>query len=311
MDNAVLLLRGTGGNARSLLNPVFSDVLLVPGQPARYRRNTSSSCPTRSATGRVRSPPTGCTCTSLLTTTTTWCAPDRLMLDEMKIDHLRLILGTSMGCIRRGSCGVRPTQGRMDALAPFACLPVRDRETQSHDAVHGHPRTSSSTLHGKAASTRPSRRMACAAANQLLLVMGSSAAGDAEARRPHAKQAEEFADRYLARDHGEHRCERHDLLHERQPQLQPRRAKLGDDQGAGAVDQFRRRLHQPAGAGHCRERSEKRFRAASSFCCPSATRRAGTEPTLRLRCGRITWQVPAPDGSQNSAHKNTVPDWPW
>ncbi len=33
VDNAVLLLHGTGGNAHSLLNPVFSDVLFGPGQP--------------------------------------------------------------------------------------------------------------------------------------------------------------------------------------------------------------------------------------------------------------------------------------
>jgi homoserine acetyltransferase len=32
VDNAVLLLHGTGGNAHSLLNPVFSNVLFGPGQ---------------------------------------------------------------------------------------------------------------------------------------------------------------------------------------------------------------------------------------------------------------------------------------
>lgn len=32
-DNVVLLLHGTGGDAHSLLNPVFSDVLFGPGQP--------------------------------------------------------------------------------------------------------------------------------------------------------------------------------------------------------------------------------------------------------------------------------------
>src|SRR6478735_11326084 len=31
VDNAVLLLHGTGGSAHSLLNPIFSDVLFVPG----------------------------------------------------------------------------------------------------------------------------------------------------------------------------------------------------------------------------------------------------------------------------------------
>ena len=48
----------------------------------------------------------------------------RMMLDEMKIDHLRLILGTSMGCMQSFVWG-ETYPDFMDALAPFACLPVQ------------------------------------------------------------------------------------------------------------------------------------------------------------------------------------------
>ncbi len=48
----------------------------------------------------------------------------RMMLDEMKIDHLRLILGTSMGCMQTFVWG-ETYPGFSDALAPFACLPVQ------------------------------------------------------------------------------------------------------------------------------------------------------------------------------------------
>ena len=48
----------------------------------------------------------------------------RMMLDEMKIDHLRLILGTSMGCMQTFVWG-ETYPGFADALAPFACLPVQ------------------------------------------------------------------------------------------------------------------------------------------------------------------------------------------
>ncbi len=47
-----------------------------------------------------------------------------MMLDEMKMDHLRLILGTSMGCMQ-GFVWGETYPDFMDALAPFACLPVQ------------------------------------------------------------------------------------------------------------------------------------------------------------------------------------------
>lgn len=72
-DNAILLLHGTGGDAHSLMNPVFADVLFGPG--SRWiSASTSSSCPMTLDMAPRRSPLTGCTHTFRSMTTTTWCA---------------------------------------------------------------------------------------------------------------------------------------------------------------------------------------------------------------------------------------------
>jgi homoserine O-acetyltransferase len=46
-----------------------------------------------------------------------------MLTDGLHVDHLRLILGTSMGCMQSFVWG-ETYPDFMDALAPFACLPV-------------------------------------------------------------------------------------------------------------------------------------------------------------------------------------------
>ena len=122
-DNAVLLLHGTGGDAHTLLNPIFSDVLFGPGQPLDITKyflilpddighGTSSKpsdglhahFPQYDYDDMVRSQHT-------------------MLLEGLKVDHLRLILGTSMGCMQTFVWG-ETYPGFADALAPFACLPT-------------------------------------------------------------------------------------------------------------------------------------------------------------------------------------------
>jgi homoserine O-acetyltransferase len=131
VDNAVLLLHGTGGNAHSLFNPVFSNVLFGPGQPLDITHyylifpddigHGDSSRPSEGLHQRfphydyddmVRS-------------------QHQMLLEGLHVDHLRLILGTSMGCMQSFVWG-ETYPGFADALMPLACQAValagRNRE---------------------------------------------------------------------------------------------------------------------------------------------------------------------------------------
>jgi homoserine O-acetyltransferase len=196
VDNAVLLLHGTGGNARSLFSPVFSTVLFGPGQPldiAKYYLifpddigHGDSSKPSDGLHMKfphydyddmVRS-------------------QHQMLLDGLHIDHLRLILGTSMGCMQSFVWG-ETYQGFADALMPMACLPVQlagRNRMMRYMAIENIERDPA-WLKGDYAS-EPIEGLR--AANEMLLIMGSAPLV-MQKGQPTRDAAEKYVDNYLQR----------------------------------------------------------------------------------------------------------------
>jgi homoserine O-acetyltransferase len=122
-DNAILLLHGTGGDAHSLLNPLFSDVLFGPGQPLDITK-FYIILPDDIGHGESSKPSDGLRMHFPHYDYDDMVASQHTMLvDGLHVDHLRLILGTSMGCMQSFVWGETYPQFS-DALAPFACQPV-------------------------------------------------------------------------------------------------------------------------------------------------------------------------------------------
>lgn len=122
VNNAVLILHGTGGSGRQFLAPQFRSVLLRSGgllDPAKYFiilpddiGHGGSSKPSDGMRGKF--PHYGYT--DMVT------AEYRLVTEGLHVDHLRLIMGTSMGCMHSWMWGER-NPDFVDALMPLACLP--------------------------------------------------------------------------------------------------------------------------------------------------------------------------------------------
>ena len=123
VDNAVMILHGTGGSGRQFLQPHFADVLFAAGgllDPARY----FIVLPDNIGHGKSSKPSDG-----LRSAFPHYDYDDmveaqrRLLTEGLGVEHLRLILGTSMGCMHAFVWGETHPQ-MMDALMPLACLPA-------------------------------------------------------------------------------------------------------------------------------------------------------------------------------------------
>src|SRR5690349_21278225 len=170
--NAVLILHGTGGTGHQFLQPQFAGVLFGPGQlldTARF----FIILPDGIGHGKSSKPSDG-----LHAHFPQYDYDDmvalhhRLLVEGLGINHLRLVMGTSMGCMHSFVWG-ETYPDFMDALMPLACLPVqiagRNRfwRKMVMDAIRNDP-----AWHGGEYTSEPLAGLRAAA--DLLVIAGSA-----------------------------------------------------------------------------------------------------------------------------------------
>ena len=123
IDNAVMILHGTGGSGQQFLQPHFADLLYGPGQPLDIRRYFII-LPDNLGHGRSSKPSDGMRMRFPKYDYDDMVEAQRRMLAEgLGVTRLRLMMGTSMGCMHIFVWGER-WPDFAQALMPLACQPV-------------------------------------------------------------------------------------------------------------------------------------------------------------------------------------------
>lgn len=123
ITNAVMVLHGTGGTGAQFLRPQFADELYGPGQPLDISRYYII-LPDSIGHGGSSKPSDG-----LRMAFPKYDYDDmveaqrRLLVEHLKVSRLRLLAGTSMGCMHAFVWGTTHP-GFARAMFPTACLPV-------------------------------------------------------------------------------------------------------------------------------------------------------------------------------------------
>jgi len=124
ITNAVLLLHGTGGSGRQFLAPQFADELFGAGQPLDLARYFVVA-PDGIGHGKSSKPSDGMHAHFPSYDYDDMVSAQHLLLTgALGVNHLRLIFGTSMGCMHSFVWG-ETYPDFMDILMPMACLPVQ------------------------------------------------------------------------------------------------------------------------------------------------------------------------------------------
>jgi len=120
--NAVMVLHGTGGSGRQFLVPQFAGVLYGPGQPLDLAR-WYVILPDGIGHGHSSKPSDGLRTRFPHYDYADMVAGQRKLLDALGVTQLRLLIGTSMGCMHAFVWG-ETYPGFARALLPLACQAV-------------------------------------------------------------------------------------------------------------------------------------------------------------------------------------------
>ena len=124
VTNAVLVLHGTGGSGRQFLQPQFAGVLFGPGQLLDINHYFIVLAD-NVGHGKSSKPSDGLHARFPHYDYDDMVAAQHEMLEKgLGVNHIRLVMGTSMGCMHSWVWG-ETYPDYMDALMPLACLPVQ------------------------------------------------------------------------------------------------------------------------------------------------------------------------------------------
>ena len=197
VDNAVLILHGTGGSGHSLLNDHFAGVLFGRGQLLDTNKyyvilpdgigHGQSSKPSDALHGHFPH----------YAYADMVAAQHALVVQGLGADHLRLVMGTSMGCMQTFMWG-EAFPDFMDALMPLACLPVQiaGRNRVWRELLVQGIRNDPQWLEGEYRS-EPSAALRTAAG---LLLIAGSAPLPWQLTLPTQEAADKVGDEYIQRE---------------------------------------------------------------------------------------------------------------
>jgi homoserine O-acetyltransferase/O-succinyltransferase len=189
--NAVLIMHGTSGSGQSLLVPIFAQVLFGPGQLLDANRYFII-LPDAIGHGKSSKPSDGLHARFPQYDYDDMVAAQHELVERgLGVDHLRLVMGTSMGCMHSW-VWAETYPGYMDALMPLACLPVEiaGRNRVWRDAIISGIRNDPEWKSGEY-TTEPHAALELAGAIQLI-------AGSAPIQMQRDAPTRDAADKYLA-----------------------------------------------------------------------------------------------------------------
>jgi len=200
--NAVLVMHGTGGAGTQFLNDRFGGELFGPGQPLDATK-FFIVMPDDIGHGKSSKPSNGLHAKfPHYNYDDMVLAEYRLLTEKLKVDHLRLVMGTSMGGMHTWVWG-ETYPAFMDALMPLASLPVQisGRNRMMRKMLMDSIRTDPEWNNGEYAQQHQPHGLV--GALNILLVMGSSPL-QWQKEAPDRDSADKFLDdritRYMQED---------------------------------------------------------------------------------------------------------------